>query len=434
VEARLAALRQAPRDGPVHLLAVEVSNYHAVTPYLAPAEFQAVMLGLASRLQRDLRERVPLLPVEHDGGAEVYVGLPQPEVLVVLLEDRDGTAARAAVETLSREANYNPVPDRVPYQVECRFGLAIGAADGSTDLLGSSRIALSRAEELGLRYWCFSREDVIRGQRKVRLAQDLDRALDQGSLLLYHQPQLSIANPAAVHSEVLLRWQHRSLGFIDPEELVGIAEQTGLITRLTRWVIDESMRHCALLRQRFGEHCRIAINLSAHDFVGDALLKSLGDGLRQHDLTADCFTLEMTESVRLAVSDATRNTIMQLRQLGFRIAIDDFGTGYAAMSYALNYPVDEIKIDHTFMRDFPDDPRSCKIVASIAGMARELQTTVTVEGVERPLQAHRLTAMACDQLQGYGYARPMPLDAYLSWLDEAAAEARHALLTGNGFH
>ncbi|MEQ8263833.1 EAL domain-containing protein [Pseudohaliea sp.] len=433
VEQRLASILASSGAGPIHLLAVEVSNYHAVTPFLTGTQLRAVMLGLADWLRRSLQEAVELVPLERVDGTTLYAGLPQREILTLVLRSSSATAARAAVEALSREGNFNTVQHSVPYRVECRFGLAAAppAGEAGGNLLSESRIALARAAELGLNCWVFSTEDVARGQRKVRLAQDLDQALTANALMLYHQPQFSIDSPASIQSEVLLRWEHPNLGFIDPAELIAIAEQTGLITRLTRWVIGESMRHCGLIRERHGDRCRIALNLSAHDFIGEELLTSLQAGLKKYDLTPELFTLEMTESVRLAISPATRETIRALRALGFRIAIDDFGTGYAAMSYALNHPVDEIKIDQTFMREFPDNARVVTVVGSILTMASELQIAVTVEGVEESRQARRLASMGCNHLQGYGYARPMTFSAYLEWLEQEAPQAAALLLGEN---
>jgi len=254
LESRLSSLLQEGPTGQICLLSIEVSNYHAVTPFLSNDEFRKVMLGLVEGFSRRIGACHELQSIDDESAPAPFASLPQSEIIAFVMQVNDRASLRALLDDLSAIENHNPCPDSVPYRVECLFGAAFNDRDYGTpsDFLNESRIALSRARLTGRSFWIFDDEDVEQGQRRIRLAQDLDTAIREGQLELFHQPQLRVGEAAYPCSEVLLRWTHPSLGPINPDEAVNIAEQAGLMRRLTDWVIEESARHVASVSSAAG--------------------------------------------------------------------------------------------------------------------------------------------------------------------------------------
>jgi len=237
---------------------------------------------------------------------------------------------------------------------------------------------------------------------------NLRRALMQNELEVYYQPKLSLKNGQLQGLEALLRWSHPERGMIYPDQFISVAEETGLIIPIGKWVARQACRMSKqLFAMGFGE-CPIAINLSPKQFSDPDLVASIRDILREEDLPAHLLELELTESLLLEASDTTRQQLDDLKALGLSLAMDDFGTGYSSLSYLKKFPIDVIKIDRSFIKDIPDNQDDMEITSAVIAMAHKLKLKVVAEGIETNAQVAFLRRQHCDIGQGYLFDRPIP--------------------------
>ncbi len=250
--------------------------------------------------------------------------------------------------------------------------------------------------------------------QRLALAGELRRAIESDELVLHYQPKVDVATGEVVGAEALCRWQHPSLGMIMPDEFVPLAEHTGLITPMTRQVINLALEQAADWRAR-GQRMSVAVNLCARSFLDSQLLEDIRELLAEWKVDPSLLELEITESMIVGDPERARAVLEQLNALGITLAIDDFGTGYSSLAYLRQLPVDEIKIDKSFvlqMRSEDDET----IVRSIIDLAHNLHLRAVAEGVEDPAILSRLGELGCDVAQGYHLSRPLPAEAFERWL------------------
>ncbi|SEO76445.1 EAL domain, c-di-GMP-specific phosphodiesterase class I (or its enzymatically inactive variant) [Methylobacterium sp. ap11] len=243
-------------------------------------------------------------------------------------------------------------------------------------------------------------------QRRRQLGADLRSALTEGQLDLHYQPIVAADGSGPRAYEALLRWRHPREGFVSPGEFIPIAEATGQIRRLGAWALARACTDAAA----WPAHLKVAVNLSPVQFVGDALVEEVAQTLAASGLPAERLELEITESVLLQDDDATLAILHRLRALGVSTAMDDFGTGYSSLSYLRRFPFDKIKIDQSFVRNLGHETGSSEIVRAAVGLGKTFGMIVLAEGVETEEQAAILREAGCDELQGYLFGRPCPVD------------------------
>ncbi|MGZ4728060.1 MAG: putative bifunctional diguanylate cyclase/phosphodiesterase, partial [Acidimicrobiales bacterium] len=212
--------------------------------------------------------------------------------------------------------------------------------------------------------------------------------------------------------EALVRWNHPTLGSVPPDVFIPVAEDTGLIIEIGAWVIDQACAQLAALRAtvRGGADLSMAVNISARQLRGDSLLDTVARALMHHSLPASSLCLELTESLLMENVGMTSKLLSALRSAGVRISVDDFGTGYSSLAYLKRLPVDEVKIDRSFVSDLDDDGANTSLVAAVVAIAASLGLSTVAEGVEKPEQAARLHELGCNEAQGYWFSRPVPAD------------------------
>jgi diguanylate cyclase (GGDEF)-like protein len=256
----------------------------------------------------------------------------------------------------------------------------------------------------------------------LRMLGDLRRALESDSQLEVHfQPIVAFDDGSAVAFEALVRWHHPDRGLVPPAVFIPVAEETSLIHRLTDVVLDRSL--AALARWNgAGLAARVSVNLSPRSLVDASLPQRVGAALAAHDVPAGRLCLEITEETLVDDPDRAIATMHQLKELGVRLSIDDFGTGYSSMAYLKTLPVDEVKIDRTFVMDMAASPRDASLVLSVVDLAHRLDLMVVGEGVEDAPTLETLGATGCDLAQGYHVARPMPESDVLVWCRDRASE------------
>jgi EAL domain-containing protein (putative c-di-GMP-specific phosphodiesterase class I) len=251
---------------------------------------------------------------------------------------------------------------------------------------------------------------VVATADKLEFEHDLRHALINGELSLNYQPQVSCVTGEMIGVEALLRWNHPRRGSISPAQFIPLAEATGLIVPIGEWAIRTACHEGKELQDSMGRELVIAVNLSPRQFRQKTLTTQVDLALRESGLPARSLEIEITEQTLMSNSAATNETLMQLRRLGVKIAIDDFGTGFSSFSYLLQYEVDRLKIDRSFVNRSADDPTAAAIVRAIISMAHGLNLKVVAEGVETNDQLNFLLRRRCDEAQGFYFSKPVPIN------------------------
>jgi predicted signal transduction protein with EAL and GGDEF domain len=303
-----------------------------------------------------------------------------------------------------------PFPlDGQDLQIGASIGITMFPLDGADaqQLLKNADLAMYRAKAVGrANYQFFKQEMNLAFLRRKALERDLRRAVDNGDLELFYQPQVEAQRGSLVGAEALLRWSHPERGPVPPSEFIPVAEECGLIVPLGNWALQAACARNKAWQEAGWPPIRVAVNLSAAQFLRRDLVADVARALEGSGLTPDHLELEITESLLMRDTEATIGTLRRLSDLGVRIALDDFGTGYSSMSYLRRFPVQKIKIDRSFVIEVTGNRSDTAIVRAVGGLARDLGLTVAAEGVETQEQADRLRELGCHELQGYHFGRP----------------------------
>lgn len=255
--------------------------------------------------------------------------------------------------------------------------------------------------------------------RTLSLAHDLSNAIEANQLELFYQPLFLLQNTLLVGFEALIRWRHPSLGLVNPDEFIPLAEKTGLIHRIGVWVLQQAVTDWERLRplclQDPTHPPFMSINLSAPELCGPGIVERIQDCLAAHQMQARELRIELTETIVVSNLDAITATLEQLRAMGIGIALDDFGTGYAGLSYLQMLPFSCIKIDKAFVQQMHTSQRSFQIIRSALELSRMLGLTTVAEGIEDGAIGQALADQGCTYAQGFHYARPMPVEALMVW-------------------
>jgi diguanylate cyclase len=284
-------------------------------------------------------------------------------------------------------------------------------ADSAHALMLNAESALHHAKPSGPgSYLIFDAAMNRQVARSLHIHNELHRALAQGDLQVYYQPQVQITTGKVVGFEALLRWQHATLGWISPAEFVPVAEQSGIIVQIGQWVMHTAAQQAAeWLAQGHGDF-RMAVNLSVRQFAGKDLPQLVQEVLRDTGLPPHMLELEVTESMALQSVASTLGTLNACKALGVKLAMDDFGTGYSSLAYLKHYPLDALKIDQAFVRNITQDAGDAAITRAIVAMAHSFGMTVIAEGVETVAQLEFLKSLGCEDFQGYLFSKPVPAD------------------------
>jgi diguanylate cyclase (GGDEF)-like protein len=260
-----------------------------------------------------------------------------------------------------------------------------------------------------------------RVQKRLSLETSLRKAVERGELMLYYQPQVSLKDGRLVGLEALLRWKHPDAGLISPAEFIPVAEDSGLIVPIGRWVLRTACQQVATWRDAGLGPINVSVNLSVRQTRDPHLLHDILDVLRETGVRPGQLELEITESVLMDNVNVNVDLLTRLRSEGIRLAIDDFGTGYSSMAYLKRFPIDQVKIDRTFVRDIPGNGDDEAITSAIIAMAHNLGLSVVAEGVETAAQLDFLRSAGCDIMQGYYFAEPRPADQVTAFLTSRMA-------------
>jgi EAL domain-containing protein (putative c-di-GMP-specific phosphodiesterase class I) len=318
----------------------------------------------------------------------------------------------------------------VDLNAEASIGVVISGEHGQDPitLTQHADIAMYIAKTQHLGIFVYDQNLDEHSASKIALVGDLRWALDRSELVLYYQPQVSISTGDLVGVEALVRWQHPVHGLLSPDEFIPLAERTGLIGPLTRYVLDAALAQARTWLDA-GRPLPIAVNLSARNLHDEGYSDQVAAALAAHAVPAALLELEVTESAIMTDPERAQQTLEQLSALGVRLSLDDFGAGYTSLSQLTSMPISEIKIDRSFVMAMADDPANAVIVRSVIELGHNLGMTLVAEGVENEKALTELADLGCDVAQGYHFSRPIPADAFDTWRTQRAitpVAAHHA--------
>ncbi|MCA1929529.1 bifunctional diguanylate cyclase/phosphodiesterase [Rheinheimera sp.] len=391
------------------VLFVDLDDFKRVNDSLGHAQGDKLLKLVALRLKDCCRANDLLCRF---GGDEFVFVLPQ-------LTDMD-TPFRLASQVLQRIQQPLSI-EQQNFVMTASIGLTISAANPvlSDDLIRQADLAMHEVKlNGGNGAQAYNLDMYQRVQQRVLLEQDLKEALTLNQFSINFQPQMTIATGQLYGFEALIRWRHPVRGMVPPDEFIPVLEQSRQIVPLGYWIIEQCMQQCLSLLHSGWHHFRIAINLSAEQFVDPELIPTLKLLLDKYELQGCYFELELTERTLVQSIETMLNIMSQIKAMGIHFAIDDFGTGYSSLSYLKKMPMDCIKIDKSFLSGMLENAADFQIIASTIAMVQKLQLQVVAEGVETREQLELLRQQGCDIAQGYLIARPIPQAELAGFLEE----------------
>jgi len=314
------------------------------------------------------------------------------------------------------------------FRLSCRIGVVEYPRHGDdpTLLIERARSAMLDAGQVPDRLRVYDEGRDAAQQRRLQLVHDLPLAGERGELMLVFQPKVALQGNGPHQAEVLLRWRHAELGMVSPGEFIPLAEHSGSMAGLTRWVIQATIRQLALWQTQDRE-VKVSVNVSAVDLADARLPERVMGWLDDAGVSARQLTFEITESAIMDDPEAAIALLTQLSVLGIRLSVDDYGTGHASLAHLKRLPVDELKIDQSFVKELAPGNDDAVIVRSTIEMGHNLGLEVVAEGVEEARALALLRSWGCDVIQGYYISRPVPAAEFEAWMERQSQPVLEAL-------
>jgi diguanylate cyclase (GGDEF)-like protein len=390
------------------VLFIDLDRFKFVNDTLGHQAGDALLKEMSARLKAELR------------ASDVVARLSGDE-FVVLLREVDGLDQVGAVARKILSAAMKPIES---VGRECRVTASIGIAMYPLDaqdeqsLMKSADMAMYLAKEEGKNNYQFYSAD-MRSQsiEKLALETELRGALGRNELFLHYQAKLDLKTETITGVEALLRWNNPELGSVTPAQMIPIAEETGLIVPIGKWVLKTACEQNVSWQQQGLPALCMAVNLSPRQFADPDLITDIAAVLQETGMAPELLELEITESMVMHNTDRAVTLLKAIKELGVRLAIDDFGTGYSSLAQLKRFPIDTLKVDRSFIREIPNDTEDKAITEAIIALGRTLGLTVVAEGVETEAQQTFLREQACDEIQGYYFSRPVAPDQFATFLE-----------------
>jgi diguanylate cyclase (GGDEF)-like protein len=391
---------------------VDLDRFKIINDTLGHSAGDALLIEIAKRLTQSVRESDL---VSRIGGDE----------FVILLRKISNVEQ---VTRVARKILTAVVKPLTIHGQECRVTASIGIslfpsdAQDEESLTKNADAAMYAVKEQGRNNFLFHSQEIkTQSIERLMLETSLRHALERNELLLYYQPKQDLSRGSISGVEALLRWHHPDLGLLQPSRFIPLAEETGLIVPIGKWVLETACAQSMAWQRQGLPAIRIAVNLSPRQFADPNLLVDVGAALEKSGMPPELLELEITESMLMQNVEHAVQVLTAIKSLGITLAVDDFGTGYSSMSLVKKFPIDVLKIDRSFVRDIASDSEDKAIADAIIALGRALDLTIVAEGVETAEQEAFLRAHNCDEIQGYLISKPIPADEFAGFL------ANHAL-------
>ncbi|WP_084617881.1 sensor domain-containing protein [Cellvibrio sp. OA-2007] len=391
---------------------IDLDRFKNINDTLGHEAGDCLLRQMATRLKQCLR-------------ASDVVGRLGGDEFVILLPEMENTEQIATVAKKILAASLNPIDiNGQECRVTASIGISVYPDDGIGEqaLMKNADIAMYRAKEEGKNnYQFYSPHIEARSLERLVLENNLRMALERNEFFLHYQAKRNLQTGEIAGVEALVRWQHPELGIISPAQFIPLAEETGLIVLIGRWVLKTACaQNVAWLQQGLPPLC-MAVNLSVRQFFDENLINDVADALTESGMQPQLLEMEITEGMVMQDAERAIRILTAIKALGVRLAIDDFGVGYSSLAQIKRFPIDTLKVDSSFIRDIPQNREDRAITEAIIAMGRTLSLTVIAEGVETQEQEAFLRDHACDQSQGYYFSKPISPEDFVSFMKAQAA-------------
>lgn len=402
----LQQLLQSTRreDSSCALLLLDLDGFKELNDTFGHELGDHVLQQLARRLQATSRASDLVARL---GGDEFAVLLPRTDAAnTVHVVEKIHAALRIPVEV-----------DDQHLAIDGSIGIALYPEDGqdATTLLRHADVAMYAAKRTRSAYMLYDAEQDRESKRRLALSQTLRDAIETQQFILHYQPKVDLRSGVICGAEALIRWQHPQFGLVSPDDFIPIAEQSSLITPLTRWIFAEALGQVRRW-QELGLDLQVAVNLSARSLHDHHVVEMIAEALQHAEARPAWLIIEITESQIMVDPAHALHALKRLQAMGVTVAIDDFGTGYSSLAYLDTLPAKELKIDHSFILDMDTNLGHRRIVEATINLAHDLQLQTVAEGVETQRTLDLLESLGCDTVQGYHISRPIPGDALAEWI------------------
>ncbi len=391
------------RDGKFAVLFVDLDRFKTINDSLGHALGDKLLKETAARLGQVLRSNDVVARLGGDEFVVLMEGISEIE-LVRAAAHGILSAVAQTIDLMGHEC-----------RVTASIGISMYPADGHDEqsLMKNADIAMYRAKDEGKNNYRFYSRDIMgRAIERLMLETGLRHALERNEFFLHYQPKQNLATGRITGVEALLRWNHPELGNLSPSQFIPLAEDTGLIVPIGKWVLETACAQNMAWQREGLLPIGVAVNLSARQFADENLLKDIASALQATGLTPELLELEITESMVMQNTEQAIKLLAAIKRMGVRLAIDDFGTGYSSMAYLKRFPIDTLKIDRSFIREIPKNAEDNAIAEAIISMGKALGLTVVAEGIETPEQETFLRNHGCDETQGYFFSKPIAPDEF----------------------
>jgi diguanylate cyclase (GGDEF)-like protein/PAS domain S-box-containing protein len=393
-------LDTCPRNSAVAAMFLDLDRFKEINDSFGHEFGDILLCEVAARLRSVIR---PADVIARLGGDEFVIAAHCPP----------GSAAAARIAEKLLEVLTTPIciagQDVI---IGASIGISLFPADAPTkeQLFQAADTAMYRAKAAGRnRFRFFEPEMATATRERMTLETSLRPALARGEFELHYQPRIDLRDMSVLGMEALIRWNHPERGMISPQQFIPIAEETGLIVQIGRWVLSEACIQTRRLIDELGRPVCVSVNVSARQLVHQAFVDEVRQVLRETGIPPACLELELTESALIDDIERTARMLKELHELGVKLAVDDFGTGYSGLAYLRSFPIDVLKLDRSFVLQHDERISAFDFVKAFVDMAHALKMSVVAEGVETAEVVEFLRSAACDEAQGYYFARPMPL-------------------------
>jgi diguanylate cyclase (GGDEF)-like protein len=416
------ALARRGRDGGlVATLMLDLDRFKVINDSLGHHAGDELLLALAPRLSEALRK------------SDTVARLSGDEFLVICHAPAGVREVIAVAERLAAAVSRPIVLDSGEHFMTASIGISIASDphDTPSSLLRDADAAMYRAKRRGSgRYELF--DDEMRAQvlTRMRTENELRRAIASDELRVHYQPIIDLRSGRPLATEALVRWEHPERGIVAPADFIAIAEETGLIIGLGRWVLETACAQGAAWQKRYGTDLQMFVNVSGRQIASPQFPREVRDIAVNSGMRPGTLGLEVTESVLIEEAESPMAVLNKLRAYGLRLVLDDFGRGYSSLSYLKHLPLDGMKIDRSFTDGLTGDLKDVVILRALVDMAHALGMSVVAEGVESAMQADELRRLGCRNVQGFLFSRPLPAPSITWFLDEHLAGSRNSVTSG----
>lgn len=388
-------------DEVIALMDIDIDNFKNINDTLGHSYGDELLIDVTHRLRQAIDENDYLARIGGD------------EFLIITQNMEDIGDYEGKIRKIQKVFDYPFVLSMKEYFVTVSIGITMAPKDGKTTqvLIKNADSAMYAAKESGKNTYCYFNESINEKlMEKIQIQSELRKAIENNEFVLFYQPQVNLETDKIVGFEALIRWEHPTKGLVTPIDFISLAEETGLIVPIGNWVLKEACTQLKAWEELGFKELVMAVNISVRQFRDREFINMVKDVITESGIDPQRLELEITESIALDDVEYTVETICKLKDLGVAFSLDDFGTGYCSMNYLKRLPVNNIKIDKSFLDTILDSKCDQSIVQTIINLARNLDLVVIAEGVEKDEQQIFLKDVKCDKAQGYLYSKPLPKD------------------------